>query len=154
MGQVNLSEQAEKSLIAAMAADKTFIGAIADAVKQNSQVALLEELRQAALTQGELSQVRQELARRDQTIAQLEGTIAQLNQFVQMMSASRAPVPQQFNPYNNGGPAVTTSPVPVWGQHSAAQAPVPQQFAAPAWGAVVPEPTTPLPATVSSPAGS
>lgn len=83
---VTLTEAAERSLVSAMAADKGLIEAIVDAVTRHQQMEFLEQLKQFALQEAQLTKLREENSRKDQTIRELHQRIAQLNSFLSSMS--------------------------------------------------------------------
>lgn len=125
MGQVNLSESAEKSLVEKLA----------KAVAEQQQLALLEQLKQYALTEANLTRAREDIARKDAEIASLQ---ARLNQLSGLLTYAPA-----------GAPIATTYPVPTFDQRYVVQVPAPQQFAPPV---ATSEPASPAPA--APPAGS
>lgn len=118
MGQVNLTESAEKSLV-----DK-----IAKAVGEAAQLNVLEVHRQYARAEAELAQARQSLAHRDQVVSELQARVQQLSGIITTISQGGSPV---FNPYNNNGPAPTGQiySVPTFDGRYAAAAPLPDLLA-------------------------
>lgn len=88
------------------------VKAIVDAVTKQREVDLLEQFKQSARQEMDLAKAKDEALRKDQEIAQLRAHIASLQGFLTTMTSGNGVTPV-FNPYNNGGPAVTTHAAPI-----------------------------------------
>jgi hypothetical protein len=129
---VNLTDESRKALV----------GDLTDAVTKTRQLEMLEQFQSFARQEVELTRAREELTRKDAEIAGLRQHIGTLNGFIANMSSPGVPA---YNPYNNGGPAVTTQAMPAFDSRYAAPmppltAPVPAWTPAPVLPADVPVP--------------